>query len=95
MGRITSEITEREIHLINVRENGTYIQLRVIQHCSRIIHYELGFKDFDYHSLHHPYVKTTTKFKQFQYKLLKATSIFYSFSYQKSIHHTHSIHDMR
>lgn len=42
-----------DIHLINVRENGTYIQPRVMQHCSRIIHYKLGFKNFDYHSLRH------------------------------------------
>ena len=42
-----------DIHLINIRENGTYIQPRVMQHCSRIIHYKLGFKNFDYHSLRH------------------------------------------
>ena len=24
-----------------------------MQHCSRIIHYKLGFKNFDYHSLRH------------------------------------------
>lgn len=42
-----------EIRLINVRENGTYIQPRVMQHCSRVIHYDLGYKNFDYHSLRH------------------------------------------
>lgn len=42
-----------DIHLINVRENGTYIQPRVMQHCSYIIHYKLGYKKFDYHSLRH------------------------------------------
>ncbi|MBE6047775.1 MAG: site-specific integrase [Clostridium sp.] len=48
-----NELEGEDIHLINVRENGTYIQPRVMQHCSRIIHYKLGFKNFDYHSLRH------------------------------------------
>lgn len=43
----------KEIHLINVRENGTYIQPRTMQHCSRVIHYEMGYKNFDFHSLRH------------------------------------------
>lgn len=42
-----------EIQLINCRENGTYIQPRVMQHCGRIVHYQLGLKDYDYHSLRH------------------------------------------
>lgn len=48
-----NELEGDDIHLINIRENGTYIQPRVMQHCSRIIHYKLGFKNFDYHSLRH------------------------------------------
>lgn len=43
----------REIHMLNVRENGTYIQPRVMMHCGRVIHYDLGFKNYDYHSLRH------------------------------------------
>ena len=43
----------REIHMLSVRENGTYIQPRVMMHCSRVIHYDLGFENFDYHSLRH------------------------------------------
>ena len=43
----------KEIFLVNVRENGTYIQPRVMQHCGRVIHYDLGFKNYDYHSLRH------------------------------------------
>lgn len=42
-----------EINLINIRENGTYIQPRVMQHCFRVIHYKLGYKKLDYHSLRH------------------------------------------
>jgi integrase len=45
--------TGKEIHPVNRRENGTYIQPRVMQHCGRIIHYQIGYKDFDYHSLRH------------------------------------------
>ena len=45
--------TSKEIRLINVRENGTYIQPRVMQHCSRVIHYDMGYKNFDFHSLRH------------------------------------------
>lgn len=53
--QIVNEADEtcKELHLINVRDNGTYIQPRVMQHCSRIIHYELGLMDFDFHSLRH------------------------------------------
>lgn len=43
----------KELFMVNRRENGTYIQPRVLQHCSRIIHYQLGFENFDYHSLRH------------------------------------------
>ncbi|CAI3592087.1 site-specific integrase [Clostridium neonatale] len=42
-----------EINLINIRENGTYIQPRVMQHCFRVIHHKLGYKELDYHSLRH------------------------------------------
>lgn len=42
-----------EINLINIREDGTYIQPRVMQHCFRIIHHKLGYKELDYHSLRH------------------------------------------
>lgn len=42
-----------EINLINKRNNGTYIQPRVMQHCSRVIHYKLGITDFDFHTLRH------------------------------------------
>ncbi len=41
------------IKMVNVRENGTYIQPRVTQHLGRVIHYELGFKQWDFHSLRH------------------------------------------
>lgn len=48
-----NEFEGTEVNLINIRENGTYIQPRVMQHCFRIIHYKLGYKELDYHSLRH------------------------------------------
>lgn len=41
------------IWMVNSRENGTYIQPDVIKHCARIIHYQLGYMAFDFHSLRH------------------------------------------
>ncbi len=41
----------REIHLVCVRQNGEFIIPRSMQHTSSIIHHELGFTDFDMHSL--------------------------------------------
>lgn len=42
-----------EIHFINVREDGSFITPRTMQHASSIIQKKLGIKDFDYHSLRH------------------------------------------
>ena len=50
---INTEGKGTELFMINRRENGTYIQPRVLQHCSRIIHHQLGFTNFDFHSLRH------------------------------------------
>lgn len=41
------------IEFINVRENGDFIQPRIMQHTSGIIHNELNFPEFDFHSLRH------------------------------------------
>ena len=45
--------TSKEIRFIFVREDGTYITPRTMQHTSRIIHNELNIKEFDFHSLRH------------------------------------------
>lgn len=42
-----------ELKLINLRDDGSYIQPRTMQHASRIIHYKLGYPNFTYHSLRH------------------------------------------
>ena len=38
------------IHPIAVRENGTLISPRTMQHTSKIIHHEFGYPDFTFHS---------------------------------------------
>lgn len=50
---ITFNKTDKEIHFVCVREDGTYITPRTMQHTSRVIHNELNIKDFDFHSLRH------------------------------------------
>jgi integrase len=50
---ITQESTGKEAHFVCVREDGSYITPRTMQHTSRIIHQNLNIKDFDYHSLRH------------------------------------------
>lgn len=43
----------KQIKMIMSRADGTYIQARVMQHCSSVIHHKIGYTDFDYHSLRH------------------------------------------
>ncbi|MBR2372275.1 MAG: site-specific integrase [Clostridia bacterium] len=50
---ITQNRTNNEIRFVFVREDGTYITPRTMHHTSRIIHYQLNIKEFDYHSLRH------------------------------------------
>ena len=42
-----------EIHLIAVRENGEFVIPRSMQHTSSVIHHELNYPEFDFHSLRH------------------------------------------
>lgn len=58
---IVTEPSDREIHLINVREDGTYIAPRTMQHCSSVIHHTMGFTEFDYHSLRHTHATDLAK----------------------------------
>ena len=41
------------VHLVNTRENGTFIQPRSLQHTNRVIHKELNMPLFDFHTLRH------------------------------------------
>lgn len=68
-----NELQGEHIDLINVRENGSYLHPRVMQHCSRVIHYDLGFKEFDFHSLRHTHttmlIEAGVNIKEIQYRL--------------------------
>ena len=50
---LNTESRGKEIYPICRRENGEYVQSRVMQHTSMIIHTQLGCEDFDFHSLRH------------------------------------------
>lgn len=41
------------VELMLVRQDGSYIQTRTMQHASSVIHHELGLKGFTFHSLRH------------------------------------------
>lgn len=41
------------IKFVNIRANGAYIQPRVMQHASQMLHYKLGLPNFTFHSLRH------------------------------------------
>ena len=43
--------TDIPIYFVNVRENGTLIRPRIMQHTSRVISQDLGIEGFDFHSL--------------------------------------------
>lgn len=56
---ITTQKTDTEWHPVNIRDDGSYVQPRVMQHAFRVIHgldsqteIEMNFK-FDFHSLRH------------------------------------------
>ncbi|MDD6050991.1 MAG: tyrosine-type recombinase/integrase [Clostridiales bacterium] len=43
----------KELHLVTVRADGSYIQSRATQHSNHVIKTELGIENFDFHSLRH------------------------------------------
>lgn len=51
----------REITLLNIRPDGTYIQPRTLQHTSYVIHNELNYPEFDFHSLRHTHATDLAK----------------------------------
>ena len=53
INKISTTESENVITFICRREDGTYISPRTLQHTSNIIHKQLDFKEFDYHSLRH------------------------------------------
>lgn len=41
------------VNLVNVRRDGEFINPRTIQHVSNVIHHQLNYPQFDFHSLRH------------------------------------------
>ncbi|MDE7078764.1 MAG: tyrosine-type recombinase/integrase [Clostridia bacterium] len=52
VNKISKDNDGYPIHLVCVRENGTFISPRTMQHVSKVIKKEIS-KDFDFHSLRH------------------------------------------
>lgn len=52
INKISDDDSGYHINLICIRENGTYVSPRTMQHVSRVIKKEI-FPDFDFHSLRH------------------------------------------
>lgn len=52
---ITTQRTNKELKLVNLRPGGSYCHPRIMQHTSRVIRLKLGIKDYDYHSLRHSF----------------------------------------
>lgn len=50
---MNTEARGKELHMLMVRQDGSYIISRNMQHVSSIARYELGMDKFDYHSLRH------------------------------------------
>lgn len=61
MNTITQNYTDCEIHLVCRREDGTYITPRTMQHTSSVIHKQLDFPEFDFHSLRHTHATMLTE----------------------------------
>mgnify|MGYP006072886819 CR=1 FL=1 len=53
MNRIYINSGKIQFHPLLVRENGEYISPRTMQHTSSVIHHQMDFPDFDFHSLRH------------------------------------------
>ena len=50
---INQEKRGKQIYFLNVRESGEYITPRTMQHTSSVIHHQMKFPEFDFHSLRH------------------------------------------
>lgn len=50
---INSQTMGDRTWFINTRENGDFIQPRIMQHTSNVIHKQLNIKEFTFHSLRH------------------------------------------
>lgn len=53
MNKIIESKTSNTVSFICRREDGSYISPRTLQHTSSVIHKQLEFPEFDYHSMRH------------------------------------------
>lgn len=51
--RIVPAESSTALDLVMVRDDGSYVQPRIMQHASAIIHHQMGFDEFTFHSLRH------------------------------------------
>lgn len=52
-GVLISTPTDTELHFLNRRDNGAFVAPRIMQHASHVIHTELSYPEFDFHSFRH------------------------------------------
>lgn len=53
INKISKGISDNNVNFVCRRENGEYVNARITQHISFIVHKELNFPEFDIHSLRH------------------------------------------
>lgn len=52
-GKQTETDGLQPVHFVGVRRDGEYINSRTMQHVSSVIHYQMNYPQFDFHSLRH------------------------------------------
>ena len=60
-GQLNTEYVGEEIDLVTVKMDGTYVNQRLMQHTSSVIHKQFKCIDFDLYSLCNTYNKRDTK----------------------------------
>lgn len=60
-GQLNTDCNGKEIDLVTVKMDGTYVNPRMMQHTSSVIHKELKFIDFDMYSLCYTFNNNSNK----------------------------------